>query len=153
MARTRIAELLKAITTTYDKTFTQMMLNQSDLPSVTSTQMTVLQYMAQHEDEVINQRQLQAVLNLSKSTVSGIVQRLRDRGFIEVKPDRDDKRANRIEFSASFRKQMQIHEADYQKQIDLLGERLVAGMSQEEIAQYQHLLAQSLSNLTDDKKA
>lgn len=150
MAKETIAEMLKAISVMYDKQFTKLVLDSAVLPNITSTQMSILQYMAQHEQDIINQRDLQEAFNLSKSTVSGIVQRLQQHGFIDVIPMPNDKRYKQLVFNQHFRREMQQHEADFDEQLDVMAKRLVAGMSADEVATYQHLLNVSLHNLTDN---
>ncbi|KRM71608.1 MarR family winged helix-turn-helix transcriptional regulator [Lacticaseibacillus brantae] len=149
MANETIPELLKSISVMYDKQFTQLVLANNVLPNITSTQMSVLQYMAQHENEVINQHHLQEAFNLSKSTVSGIVQRLQAHGFIDSHPMPDDKRFNQIVITPAFRQQMQQHDQEFQHQLEVMANRLVEGMTADETQQFKHLLTLSYQNLAN----
>lgn len=147
MANETIAEMLKSISVLYDKQFTKLLLSNTELPSLTSTQMSVLQYMSEHENEVINNRKLEEAFNLSKSTVSGIVQRLQQHGFIDIIAMPNDKRAHQIVFSETFRHEMTTHDVDFQNQLHVMEQRLVRGMTDTEVQQFERLLSQSLANL------
>lgn len=125
------------------------MLANNVLPQVTSTQMSVLQYMDKHDDEIITQKKLQDAFNLSKSTVSGIVQRLRQHKFIDMVPMPNDKRSNRIIFNPEFRSQMTNHDDYFKAQLDVMEQRLVWGMTSDEIDRYKYFLKRTLKNLND----
>ncbi|WP_268913617.1 MarR family winged helix-turn-helix transcriptional regulator [Lentilactobacillus sp. SPB1-3] len=144
-----IAEMIKSISIMYDKQFTNQVLSGNELPKVTSTQMSVLQYMDRHIDEVITQRTLQDEFNLSKSTVSGIVQRLRKHKFIDAIPIANDKRSNQLVFNPEFRRLMVNHNDYFVDQLTDMNSRLVNGMTEEEIRQFTNLLERSLKNLDE----
>jgi DNA-binding MarR family transcriptional regulator len=63
---------------------------------VTRSQWWVLNALSVHGNGGINQTALAKCLDLGKVALGGIVDRLEARGFVERRPDADDRRINRV---------------------------------------------------------
>jgi DNA-binding MarR family transcriptional regulator len=63
---------------------------------VTRSQWWVLYGLSSHGNHGITQTALAQLLDLGKVALGGIVERLESRGFVERRPDADDRRINRV---------------------------------------------------------
>lgn len=110
---------------------------------LTSSQGLVLRYLNRHRGEPIYPSDLVRRFGLSQPTVTGILRRLEDKGFLEFQADRDDRRRKSI---AATPKALCCHRqivAGLQRSEDLL----VGGMSEEEIDRLCQLLDKVLANI------
>lgn len=69
-----------------------------DIPKTipTPTQMQIIEYILEHIDENINQRDLEEVLKLRRATVSGVLQTMEKNKLIERVINSEDSRAKKI---------------------------------------------------------
>lgn len=88
-------------------------------------------------------RDIEAAFRLSHPTVSGILSRLEQKGFIEFRPDEADRRCKRI---YPLDKGLALHETMRQN-IFATEEKLVQGFSVEEKQQFAALLQRAISNM------
>jgi DNA-binding MarR family transcriptional regulator len=63
---------------------------------ITRSQWWVLSGVSRHESDGITQTELASVLDLGKVALGGLIDRLEERGFVERRPDPEDRRAKRI---------------------------------------------------------
>ena len=88
-------------------------------------------------------RDVEAFFDLSHPTVSGILNRMEVKGFIEMRPDEQDRRVKRIyPLGKCYACDDRIHDciADIEKQV-------VLGFSQEESELFQDFLQRAIENL------
>lgn len=111
---------------------------------LTSSQAFVLGYLCHHRDEKIYPRDLEQEFGFTHPTVSGLLQRLESKGFLECKPSPDDRRLKRItvtdkalQLNRQFLNEMRAAEA-----------ALVEDFSQREIAQLHNFLDRMIQNIT-----
>ncbi len=88
-------------------------------------------------------RDIEEVFHLSHPTVSGLLARLEKKGFIELRPDSEDRRCKRIYV---LEKGLQLNETMRQT-IRETEEKLVQGFSQEEKEQFASLLNRAIENM------
>ena len=88
-------------------------------------------------------RDIEEAFQLSHPTVSGILSRLEQKGFIEMRPDEQDRRCKRIYI---LEKGMQLDETMHQT-IHATEEALVRNFTEEEKAQFAALLQRAIDNL------
>lgn len=88
-------------------------------------------------------RDVEEALRLSHPTVSGILSRLEEKGFLEIRPDPADRRCKRIyvlpqgrEFASLMHQNIQTIEA-----------RIVDGFSEEEQQQFIQFLNRAIANM------
>lgn len=110
---------------------------------LTSSQSGLLLYILHHQDETITVGTLMTKLNLSKSTVSGIIKRLEQKFFLMRRSDTADARKSRITLTDEA-----IELEEYLKRIaEETEEKLLMRMSEEEKEQFSHLLQIALENM------
>ena len=88
-------------------------------------------------------RDIEEAFQLSHPTVSGILSRLEQKGFIEFRPDESDRRCKRI---YPLSKGLQLHETMHQTILST-EEKLVEGFTEEEKQLFSALLTRAISNL------
>ena len=114
-------------------------LEQMDL---TAAQGHIMGYLA-HQSQPPCPRDVEAEFQLSHPTVSGLLSRLEQKGFIALRPDPDDRRCKRIWV---LEKGRECHE----KMHSLILEnerRIVEGFSPEEQEQFSSLLQRAITNM------
>ena len=112
---------------------------------ITSSQCAVLDYLLGSSKEFVNQKDIEKALSLKNPTVTGILKRLDEKGFILAVPSNQDKRCKNIyptEKAYDIQKKMD----NYRKKID---RRLTIGMSKKEIAALEKMLDRVLYNISD----
>ena len=105
----------------------------------------VLDYLLGSSKEFVNQKDIEKALSLKNPTVTGILKRLDEKGFILAVPSNQDKRCKNIyptEKAYDIQKKMD----NYRKKID---RRLTIGMSKKEIAALEKMLDRVLYNISD----
>lgn len=88
-------------------------------------------------------RDIEEAFQLSHPTVSGILSRLEQKGFIEMRPDPQDRRCKRIYVQE---KGAQLHETMHQT-IRSTEEKMVQDFTEEEKEQFELLLKRAIHNL------
>ena len=88
-------------------------------------------------------RDIEEAFQLSHPTVSGLLARLEKKGFIEFRPDPDDRRCKRIYI---LPKGHACNETMH-RTIKANEEKIVAGFSEEEKEQFSRLLLRAISNV------
>lgn len=109
---------------------------------LTAAQGHIMGYLA-HRSEAPCSRDIEEEFQLSHPTVSGLLSRLEKKGFIEFRPDANDRRCKRIyilpkgqECNNMMHNTIQSNE-----------ERMVQGFSEAEKAQFAHLLQRAIENM------
>ncbi len=96
-----------------------------------------------HREQPPCARDIEEAFQLSHPTVSGILSRLEQKGFIEMRPDEQDRRCKRIYI---LPRGLELDETMHQT-IRSTEEKLVQGFSEEEKAQFEALLRRAIDNL------
>jgi len=109
---------------------------------LTAAQGHIMGFLA-HQKQPPCPRDIEAEFQLSHPTVSGLLQRLEQKGFIELRPDPEDRRCKRI---YTLPKGEACHELMHS--IFLENERrLVEGFTPEEQEQFGRLLHRAITNM------
>jgi len=138
--RTTLGFLFKQISTIYEKEFNRKLRTLG----ITASQCAVLDYLLGSSKEFVNQKDIEKALSLKNPTVTGILKRLDEKGFILAVPSNQDKRCKNIyptEKAYDIQKKM-----DNYRKID---RRLTIGMSKKEIAALEKMLDRVLYNISD----
>jgi len=109
---------------------------------LTSAQGHIMGFLA-HREEPPCSRDIEENFHLSHPTVSGLLSRLEKKGFIELRTDERDRRCKRIYVLPKGR---ECHEAMHQN-ILKTEQRLVAGFTPEEQAQFIAFLQRAITNM------
>lgn len=88
-------------------------------------------------------RDIEETFQLSHPTVSGLLSRLEKKGFIEFRPDEQDRRCKRIYILPKGQK---LHDTMHNTIMDM-EELLVDGFTEEEKIQFRQLLMKAIDNV------
>ena len=109
---------------------------------LTASQGRIMGYIARREKAPCS-RDIEEEFHLSHPTVSGLLARLEKKGFLEFRPDPEDRRCKRIYI---LPKGQQCHELMHNT-IRSNEERMVQGFTEEEKAVFADLLQRAIANM------
>lgn len=112
---------------------------------ITSSQCAVLDYLFHTNKEEVNQRDVEKSLSLKNPTVTGILKRMEEKGFILSVPNASDKRKKNIYLTEKAYDIQRKMDADRRK----LDKRLTIGLSKKEIASLSRGLEKVLYNISE----
>ena len=139
--RMPVGFMFKQISTIYEKEFN----NRLRKLGITASQCAVLDYLFNASIEEVTQKDIEKALNLKNPTVTGILKRLEENGFILIIPSNRDKRCKNVyltEKSYDIQRKMDME----RKKIDKM---LTIGMTKKEIAALEKMLARVLYNVEE----
>lgn len=112
---------------------------------LTSAQGHIIGYLT-HSKEPPCARDIEKFFRLSHPTVSGLLSRMEAKGFVELRPDPEDRRVKRI---VLLEKGMACSR-QIERCIRENNQRMIRGFSPEEEALFRQLLERAVGNMTDD---
>lgn len=139
--RITIGFLIKQINNVYEKDFNKILKS----IGITSSQCEVLDYLFHSSKENITQRDIERHLNLKNPTVTGLLKRLDEKGFILSVPSAADKRCKNIfltEKAYDIQKKMEAGRKKSDRQ-------LTRGMTKKEIQTLEKSLEKVLYNISE----
>ena len=139
--RMPIGFLFKQINTIYEKEFN----NRLKKLGITASQCAVLDYLFNTSEEEITQKDIEKALNLKNPTVTGLLKRLDEKGFVLVVPSNKDKRCQNVfltEKAYDIQRRMELD----RKKIDKM---LTLGMNKKEVAALEKMLKRVLYNVEE----
>ena len=122
----------------------QAITNALESMELTSAQGHIMGYLC-HRELPPCPKDIEEKFRLSHPTVSGLLSRLEKKGFIELKPDGQDRRCKRV---LVLPKGRECHERMHQIILEI-EEKLVSGFTPEEKIQFSLLLDRAVNNLCD----
>lgn len=138
--RMPIGFMFKQINTIYEKELNK----QLRTLGITSSQCAVLDYLFTNDDDV-TQRDIEKALNLKNPTVTGLLKRLDEKGFILIVPSNKDRRCKNIYPTAKAYDIQKRMENDRKK----LDKMLTIGMNKKEVVALEKMLARVLYNIEE----
>ncbi len=139
--RKTIGFLFKQINNVYEKEFN----NRLKRLGITSSQCEVLDFLLQSSKDEVTQRDIERALNLKNPTVTGLLKRLDEKGFILSVPNEKDKRCKNIyltEKAYDIQRRMEME----RKKLDKI---LTLGMTKKEIDALYKMLNRVLYNIAE----
>ena len=139
--RKTIGFLFKQINNVYEKEFN----NRLKRLGITSSQCEVLDFLLQSSKDEVTQRDIERALNLKNPTVTGLLNRLDEKGFILSVPSGKDKRCKNIyltEKAYDIQRRMEME----RKKLDKM---LTLGMTIKEIDALYKMLNRVLYNIAE----
>ena len=139
--RMTIGFMFKQINNVYEKEFNSRLRTLG----LTASQCAVLDYLFMSSKDEVNQRDIEKALSLRNSTVTGLLKRLDEKGFILTVPSNKDKRCKNIsltEKANDIRKRMEMDRTKLDKMLTL-------GMTKREIGALEKMLNRVLYNIDD----
>lgn len=130
---------------TISKLIGQNMNNRITSLGLTSSQGFILGYLCrrQSEQETVYPKDIEKHFGFSHPTVSGLLQRLEAKGFIQCEPSPEDRRSKQI---TTTDKAQQLN-ADILEHIRMSELALTRGMTREEVLQLHSLLDRLIQNI------
>lgn len=139
--RTTIGFLIRQINNIYEKDFNQMLKR----IGITSSQCEVLDYLFHTSKEEVTQRDIEKSLCLKNPTVTGLLKRLDEKGFILIVQSSTDKRCKNIYLTEKAYDIQRKMEASRKKSDHML----TLGMNPKEIEALKKYLERVLYNISD----
>lgn len=139
--RQPIGFIVKQINNIYEKELTKRL----KVLGITSSQCAVLNYLFQSNQEHVTQREIEKNLQLKNPTVTGLLKRLDEKGFVLCVQNPTDKRCKNIyltEKAFDIQKKM---ESDRKR----LDKRLTIGMTKKEVEVFRRGLEKVLYNISE----
>ena len=112
---------------------------------LTAAQGPIMAYLA-HAEQPLCPRDLEAEFHLTHPTVSGLLSRLEQKGFVELRTDPEDRRCKRIYI---LDKGWQCHEVMH-RTIQENERRMTEGFTEEERELFSNLLRRAIQNMGGD---
>ena len=139
--RKAIGFMFKQISNIYEKEFNKRLRTLG----ITASQCAVLDYLLGTSKEEVTQKDIEKALSLKNPTVTGLLKRLDEKGFILIVPSNKDKRCKNIYLTEKA--------YDIQRRMDLdrkrLDKMLTIGMNKKEIAALEKMLERVLYNIEE----
>ena len=136
-----IGFMIKQINNVYEKDLNERL----KTIGITSSQCAVLDYLFHTSREEVSQRDVERHLNLKNPTVTGLLKRLDEKGYILCVPNANDKRKKNIYLKEKAYDIQRRMENDRRK----LDKELTRGMTKREIAALRKNLEKLLYNIAD----
>ena len=112
---------------------------------ITASQCAVLDYLFRTEKEEVNQRDVERNLSLKNPTVTGLLKRLDEKGFVLCVPNASDKRRKNIYLTEKAYDIQRRMEADRKK----MDRQMTRGMTKKDVAALARGLEKVLYNIAD----
>ena len=133
--------MIKQINNVYEKDLNERLRK----IGITSSQCAVLDYLFHTSRDEVSQRDVEKALNLKNPTVTGILKRLDEKGYILCVPNAKDKRKKNIYLTEKAYDIQRRMETDRRK----LDRELTRGMSKREVESLTKNLEKLLYNIAD----
>ena len=139
--RMSVGFLLEQINNVYEKDLNQRLRTLG----ITASQCAVLDYLITSRKEEVNQKDIEKALNLKNPTVTGLLKRLDEKGFILIVPNNKDRRCKNVYLTEKAYDIQKRMEAD-RKKID---KTLLIGMNKKETENLVKMLERVLYNISE----
>ena len=136
-----IGFMIKQINNVYEKDLNERLRT----IGITASQCAVLDYLFHTSKEEVSQRDVERALNLKNPTVTGLLKRLDEKGYILCVPNATDKRKKNIYLTEKAYDIQRRMESDRRK----LDRELTRGMTKREVAALRKNLEKLLYNIAD----
>lgn len=137
--RSSIGTLIKCVTNEYEKNFNK----EATKLGLTASQCEVLYFLYESSEEYVNQKDIEIHLSLSNPTVTGLLKRLDEKGYVLVVPNSTDKRKKNVHLTEKFI-EMERKIANSKKKME---RELLRGMKKNEIDCFKRYLEKALHNI------
>lgn len=114
----------------------------------TPTQMQIMEYILEHREEEIYQKDLEEVLNLRRATVSGVLQTMEKNGLLMRVTDGKDARTKKVILNPKA-EELFLRRENRMKELERI---LVKGMKEEDLIIFSNVLKQMKENIKEEIK-
>ena len=119
-----------------------------NISPLTSTQIQILKYMIEHQNEDVYQKDLENVLNLRRATVSGVLQTMEKNNLIKREIYENDVRVKKIILNE---KTKSIFLKNKQK-IDEIEKNITKNISKKDLDKFTQIIDKLITNLNEYEK-
>ena len=121
--------------------------NNKDLfnSEVSATQMIIMDYILNHQEEDIYQKDLEEILHLRRATVSGVLQTMEKHDLVERVLCKEDVRCKKIILKEKAKEMFNLKQQEFIKLEDILKK----GLSKEEIKIFCHIIQSMKNNIEE----
>lgn len=137
--RKSIGTLVKCVTNEYEKNFNKV----TKKLGLTASQCEVLYFLYDSNEEYVNQKDIEVHLSLSNPTVTGLLKRLDEKGYVLVVPNSTDKRKKNVHLTEKFIEMERKIAASKLK----IERELLRGMKKNEVEAMKRYLEKILHNI------
>lgn len=130
---------------TLEKLIVRNIMNEEEICSMktpTPTQVQIMEYILEHQNEEVYQKDLEDILNLRRATVSGVLQTMEKHGLLDRQIAKNDARVKKIILS---KKAEQLF-LEKKKQFEKIGKALVQDISEQELRTFSNVLNKMMMN-------
>lgn len=139
--RMPIGFMIKQINTIYEKELNNLLKS----VGITASQCAVLDYLFRSDEEAVNQRDIEKALSLRNPTVTGLIKRLEEKGYLLSVPSARDKRCKNIYLTEKAYDIQRRMEANRRK----IDKKFTLGMNKKEKAALERMLEKVLYNIAE----
>ena len=136
-----IGFMIKQVNNVYEKDLNERL----RMIGITASQCAVLDFLFHTSKEEVSQRDVERALNLKNPTVTGLLKRLDEKGYILCVPNANDKRKKNIYLTEKAYDIQRRMESDRRK----LDRELTRGMTKREVAALRKNLEKLLYNIAN----
>ena len=130
---------------TLEKLIVRNIMNEEEICSMktpTPTQVQIMEYILEHQNEEVYQKDLEDILNLRRATVSGVLQTMEKNGLLDRQISKNDARVKKIILS---KKAEQLF-LEKKKQFEKIEKALVQDISEKELRTFSNVLNKMMLN-------
>ena len=130
---------------TLEKLIVRNIMNEEEICSMktpTPTQVQIMEYILEHQNEEVYQKDLEDILNLRRATVSGVLQTMEKHGLLDRQIAKNDARVKKIILS---KKAEQLF-LEKKKQFEKIEKALVQDISEKELRTFSNVLNKMMLN-------
>lgn len=130
---------------TLEKLIVRNIMNEEEICSMktpTPTQVQIMEYILEHQNEEVYQKDLEDILNLRRATVSGVLQTMEKNGLLDRQIAKNDARVKKIILS---KKAEQLF-LEKKKQFEKIEKALVQDISEKELRTFSNVLNKMMLN-------
>lgn len=110
-----------------------------------ATQMIIMDYILNHQNENIYQRDLEEILHLRRATVSGVLQTMEKHGLVERVLCEEDVRCKKIILKEKAKIMFDAKREEFYKMEKIIKK----GLSEEEIKLFYHIIKSMQNNINE----
>lgn len=111
--------------------------------TLTPTQVQIMEYILEHPNEEVYQKDLEKILNLRRATVSGVLQTMEKNGLLEREKIEEDARIKKVILNKKAKELLK----EKQKQIETLEKKLIQNIGASELSTFSSVLNTMITNI------
>lgn len=115
----------------------------------TKSQIEVVIYLYHHQDQVVYQRDLPDVLEITRPTANGLVKRLIQKDAVKLIEDPDDSRLKRIKLMPLVIAGIDSRTAAFVKEFNQMEGKMTKGFTQKQRDELDQLIVKAIKNLEE----